>query len=565
MKEIGKDKSELKPLNTNIQKKLKGDTQGVIKFADGLFSTIYTTSEGNVAITNSPPYNPVTLKRLIQANNKLLQCIQAMEVNIDGTGHSFVAIDSDTEVSEEDFQRLTDFFNEPYPNEGFIEQRRKLRNDLESTGNAYLSVIENLNGEVVATQVLPSAKVRVGKSSKTIMRDFTVKRNGVDLKLSLPVREDVYSYTEEKTVSYYLSYGSSQFINKTTGQVSPTELPINLKGGKIIHFRVVDDPTSNYGVPRWINQLPSVIGSRKAEEQNLELLDNGGIPSAIIFLKGGAAVDDAHKTLTGFLSGGYETNRAVAVTVQSTEGTIDSAGKVDVQVERFGSESVQDSMYQNYQQDCKNNLRLAFRLPPLFTGETQDFSYATAYISYMVAEAQVFKPERDAFDEIINNTIVKALGVTTAKFQSNPISLSDASEQLKALMSIREVVEPQDIVDTVNQLADLNVRYKEDAEFTVTSNRSLTNGLGSVGESLPTGVLKSDSNPLDRLQSAVDNLFSFALDYGKYLGLLHGKPTLDGVELSKKFDKLSEQEKSTVNKIISVGAFQTTSLDCCNE
>ena len=565
MKEIGKDSSELKPLNTNIQKNLKKDTQKVMKFSDGLFSSIYSTSEGNVAVTNQPPYNPVSLKRLTQANNKLLQCVQAMEVNVDGTGFSFVAVDSDTEISEEDFQRLTDFFSEPYPNEGFIEQRRRLRNDLESTGNAYLSIIENFNGEVVACQVLPSANVRVGKSSKITMRDFVVRRNGADLKLSLPVKEDIYSYKEYGVTYYYLAYGTTQYINKNTGQISAETLPLSLMGGKVIHFKMVDDPTSNYGVPRWVNQIPSVIGSRKAEEQNLELLDNGGIPSAIIFLKGGAAVDDAHKTLTGFLSGGYETNRAVAVTVQSTEGTIDSAGKVDVQVERFGSESVQDSMYQNYQKDCKDNLRLAFRLPPLFTGETQDFSYATAYISYMVAEAQVFKPERDAFDEIINNTIVKALGVTTARFQSNPISLSDATEQLKALMSIREVVEPQDVVDTVNQLADLNVRYKEDSTFTTTASSSATNGLGSIGGEGATGVLKSDAKPFDSLLSAVDDLFNFSLEYGKHLGLLHGKPSIDKDELVKKFDSLSEKDKSTVNKIISVGAFQTTSLNCCDE
>lgn len=545
-------KNDLKSTGATLKKIIKTDTENVKKFSSTLYSSIYTPEDktgSNTSIVTTPPFNPVTLKRLCQVNNRLLQCVQTMEVNIDGTGHTFVPIDSETEISEEDFQTLTDFFNEPYPNEGFIEQRRKLRNDLESTGNGYLSVIENGKGEMVACQVLPSARIKVGKSSQTISRDFIVKRKGVDFTLSLPTREDVYSYQDENgNLTYFLGYGTEQFIHKKTGVIS-SNLDIVNRGGKIIHFRIVDDPTSYYGIPRWINQLPSVTGSRKAEEQNLELLDNGGIPSAIIFLKGGTAVDDAERTLAGFLNGGFETNRAVAVTIQSTEGTIDSTGKVDVQVERFGSESVRDSMYQNYQQDCRTNIRQAFRLPPLFTGETSDYTYATAYISYMIAEAQIFKPERDAFDEVINNSIVKALGVTTAKFQSNPISLSDATEQLKAVMSVKDIAEPQDIIDTVNQLADLNLRFKEGATFTTS-----TNELGTIGDNIPESVLKSDTQ----------NILEFALDMGRVKGLISGEPTHDKAEIVKKFDKMTAKQQAFINQVISIAVFQTTEIDCCH-
>lgn len=48
----------------------------------------------------------------------------------------------------------------------------------------------------------------------------------------------------------------------------------------------------------------------------------------------------------------------------------------------------------------------------MFIGKAADYNFATAYTAYMVAEAQVFLPERDEFDNnMINATIVKALGV----------------------------------------------------------------------------------------------------------------------------------------------------------
>ena len=151
-----------------------------------------------------------------------------------------------------------------------------------------------------------------------------------------------------------------------------------------------DDPETPYGIPRWINQLPSALGSRKAEEQNLDFLDSGGIPAAIIFINGGQVATDSSSTLKDYVSGkNRQKNKAVVVELQSTSGTIDKAGSTSVQVERFGSETIKDSMYRNYDKDCEEHVRLAFRLPPIFLGKASDYNYATAVVAYQVAEAQV--------------------------------------------------------------------------------------------------------------------------------------------------------------------------------
>lgn len=542
-----------------ITKVVKKDTKAVTKASSVTFNGLINAADKG--IRNPRPYDPASLKGLLQVNNKLLQCIQAMEVNIDGTGHTFVPVDSEIEMTEADEQTLQNFFSEPYPNIGFIEMRRKVRNDLESTGNAYLSVIRNGMDEVVALQHLPATHTSMGLTTPVVNLDFTLTRNGKEIDVTLPVREHTFVYMEvEGEKTHFMEFGAKQSIDSKTGKIAKSGAVIEAKGGEVIHLTLVEDPRSGYGVPRWINQLPSVVGSRKAEEQNLELLDNGGVPSAIIFLKGGAAVEQAEETLTGFLSGGFETNRAVSVSIQSTEGTIDKGGNVDVQVERFGSESVQDSMYRSYGAECKENIRLAFRLPPLFTGETSDFTFATAYISYMVAEAQVFKPERDVFDEIINTTVVRALGVTTAKFRSNPISLKNVEEQLKAVMSVKEVVDPQNLIDTVNSLVGTELKYVDGKEFSISASRSV--GGFNVGD---LAASNDAGGGLALAKSAVPdyNLLELALDYGRLKNLVDGELTLDAMEVHKKVDALTDNERALVSKIISIAAFQSTTVECC--
>lgn len=542
-----------------ITKVVKKDTKAVTKASSVTFNGLINAADKG--IRNPRPYDPASLKGLLQVNNKLLQCIQAMEVNIDGTGHTFVPVDSEIEMTEADEQTLQNFFSEPYPNIGFIEMRRKVRNDLESTGNAYLSVIRNGMDEVVALQHLPATHTSMGLTTPVVNLDFTLTRNGKEIDVTLPVREHTFVYMEvEGEKTHFMEFGAKQSIDSKTGKVAKSGEVLDSKGGEVIHLTLVEDPRSGYGVPRWINQLPSVVGSRKAEEQNLELLDNGGVPSAIIFLKGGAAVEQAEETLTGFLSGGFETNRAVSVSIQSTEGTIDKGGNVDVQVERFGSESVQDSMYRSYGAECKENIRLAFRLPPLFTGETSDFTFATAYISYMVAEAQVFKPERDVFDEIINTTVVRALGVTTAKFRSNPISLKNVEEQLKAVMSVKEVVDPQNLIDTVNSLVGTELKYVEGKEFSISASRSV--GGVNVGD---LAASNDAGGGLAIAKSAVPdyNLLELALDYGRIKNLVDGELTLGATEIHQKVDALTDNERALVSKIISIAAFQSTTVECC--
>ena len=462
------DSKPIEPTISFVQKVIKDDTYMVLSSAktemeDEFTSLYWTTSlQNNVLI--QPPYNPKELKRLVYHNNILNQCVQAMEVNIDGTGFSIVGVEKDKDPDSAEADTATSFFTEPYPGVSFTELRRLVRRDVESVGYGYLEAVRALDGTLAGVRYINNSHIRLVKLGDPELVKKVISRNGKDVSISLYERERRFQQKIGNFTKHYREFNSSRELNMLTGEWEKEGQPIDSKNRatELILFSADPDVSTPYSVPRWINVLPSVIGSRKAEEANLEFFDSGGMPPAIIFVQGGVLAKDASDQLRQYLTGQSKSrHRAVVVEALSSSGSLDSAGTVQVKVERFGTESTKDAMYANYDKAAEEKVRTAFRLPPMFLGKAADYNFATAMTSYMVAEAQVFQPEREEFDNIINRTLVKALGLKTVKFQSNPIRLKDVATQLKLLELAKDVVEGDGWVESVNNMSDGTLKYKE--------------------------------------------------------------------------------------------------------
>lgn len=454
---------------TFIQQVIKGETwlvmaQSAVELEDE-FASLYFTSGQQNNLFLMPPFEPNVLLNLVQSNNVLNQCIEAMEVNIDGTGYEFVPSEEGKDIDTKEEKIARSLFEEPYPNLSLVTIRRKLRRQMESVGYGFLEVLRTLAGDVVGLRNVETAHVRMVKLDAPIQVEKTVERDGKEIKLKLWERERRFAQTVAlKQQVYYREYGTSRQINRDTGDWESTDKPVppDKRGTELLCLGINPDVTTPYWLPRWINQLPSVVGSRAAEEQNLQFLDAGGLPPAIVFIQGGTLIKDTSDQLRMYLSGlNKNKNRAVVVEVQSSSGSLDAAGKVDVKVERFGSAQSQDAMYTIYDESTKEHVRIGFRLPPLFLGYAADYNFATAQTSYMVAEAQVFSPERTEFDEMINKTIIKEMKLKTLKFKSKPITLKDVETQLKALELAAQIATRESYLKEVNTAASMDLEMAD--------------------------------------------------------------------------------------------------------
>jgi len=335
---------------TFVQKVIGNDTwmvmaQSAVQLEDE-YSSLYYTTQNQSNVFLQPPFVPAELKNLCLTNNVLNQCVEAMEVNIDGTGYEFVGLAEGQEPDKAEVEAAEAFFNEPTPGQSFISIRRALRRELETVGYAYLEVLRNPADEVVGLRNIFTHNVRMVKLDAPVMVTKTVTRQGKEVELTMWERERRFAQRVAlKQLVYYREFGSTRHVNRNDGRWEDDGSTGNLvhevkpeeRGTELLMFGIHPDIQTPYFVPRWVNQMPSVVGSRKAEELNLEYLDSGGMPPAMIFLQGGTLAKDASNQLKAYLSGLNKNKyRAVVVDVQSNSGSLESTATVQVKVERFG-------------------------------------------------------------------------------------------------------------------------------------------------------------------------------------------------------------------------------------
>ena len=329
-----------------------------------------------------PPYNLRQLDALSQENNTLGPCIEVMVTNIDGTGYGFVSEDTDEDDAEDDpkVDALEEFFAQPWPDMSFKEMRRMLRRDRERTGNAYIEVLRNAQDKIVMFRRVDAKMMRMLRLDDAIPVDVTVVRDGEKQTVKVMTRERRYcQLVNGVTLMYFKEFGSKRDLHKKTAVWSPQgqRLPAEQRATEILHFTAIPDAHTPYGIPRWVNQIPSVLGSRKAEEFNMEFFDAGGIPPVLVVLQGGTMQATTRQALMEMNSGeAKKKNRMQILEVEASSGSLAQTPQAKVTVERFGADRQSNSMFEKYDERCEERVRRSFRIPPIFLGSSKDYNFA---------------------------------------------------------------------------------------------------------------------------------------------------------------------------------------------
>lgn len=521
-----------------LAKRVPGDVviSHALEVEDDRAGVVETVSR-NLII--EPEFHPGLLEQLVLNNSSLTQLVNAMEVNVAGTGWELVAMDtlkmeaeiegampgtSDPderatareemlrarEAAELEFQEEVDgqreslegFFREPWPGMSFTTIRRQLRDSKEKTGNSYLEVLRNAAGEIVFARTIDPKLMRLVRLDDPVVVEKTLERGGAEVTQAVSIRERRFVQhvgggalvpkfhqpgfgspsldpnarsTEMDTrrlfssqgtrVVYFKEFGASRDLDMWTGiwAQDGEEIPMERRATEIIHETVIKSPRTPYGLPRWINNLPSVMGNRKAEEFNLAFFRAGGVPPLLITVAGGQMAERSRKALDEMMNNQNPASKHQAVLLEiSSSGRMDKANKVTVDVVRFGSERMQDSMFQKYDQQTRFKIRESFRLPPLFIGDPEAHNFATAKASYLVAEAQVFQPERDEEDEIYTMKLLRNMpNGLRFRFRSLPLVIDDAADQVKCIeiAADNSLVGGEQLVEALNKVCNLELKF----------------------------------------------------------------------------------------------------------
>lgn len=472
---------ETAELNCTIHK-IKNQTSGTVTtkaLAEDAFSPLYVGGGGGVAL--EPPCSIERLERYVEENNALRSCIDAYAVNISGTGVTLLK-DGVEVAKEDDSNGFYDFFKRCNLKQSLTTVRKKLTRYVEGSGNGYLEYVRSIDGTLMFLNALPATNIRLVRLGDPIVIPVQINRFGRVIDMSVSIRPRAYVQSVDGMFVYFKEAGVPIHINAKTGEWGEN-IPYEDRGTELVHYTAIEAVDSPYGLPRWYSQIPSVVGSRKAEELNVGFFSAGGVPPAIVFVTGGLLKSGVATQLENIFNASPTANsgRAAVVEVQGSGGSLDKETVPKVSVEKFDEDG--DSRWENYDAKCESRVRGSFRLPPLFVGKTDDYNFASAYTSYLVAEAQVFAPERFEFDEQFNNTVMLELDPTGRyTIRSKPVSIANVETQLKALGVAGSIqgVSKQPMVEVLSGILGVELEYDESKDVGVREVLQAMGGATSI-------------------------------------------------------------------------------------
>jgi len=464
----------------------------------------------------SPPFDLLTLTMLPEHNSELGQSVASMVTNIESTGYRFPSIMKEKEESEIEESikkqinaeqvRLKNFFKW-CTEETFIEFREKQRTDIETTGNAYFEVLRDSKGNIQSFTHMPAYQMRIGRMEPEhtecnrkileLQEDGTIKTRSLK-RLKRFRRYIQCRYASSVTagnsvtshrIRWFKEFGDPRTYDCENGTLIPesklASFPEEKKATEIIH-RSIYSARSAYGLPRFIGNLLSIFGDRAAEEINYVTLRNNNIPSMAVLVSNGQLTEGTIKRIEDFVesqiqgSDNYSKFLIVEAEGRGFEG--EDGGQFKIDIKPLTDAQNRDSLFQNYSSNNQDKIRRAFRLPPIFVGRADDYTRTTAESSRRLADEQIFAPERDKFDELMNRIIFPEMGIIFHTFKSNSPNTTDNDKLVKILATSEKTggMTPaiaRSMLEEIlgRDLGDFPVGFPKDMPFSLTMAEAVKN------------------------------------------------------------------------------------------
>lgn len=428
---------------------------------------------GLVPIT--PPYDIPSLRATYDQSNMLRQCVTAYVTNIAQYGWEIVAASEDTEIDEDERKELQSFIDSANADESLATLHASIVEDYERMGFGYMEVIRDKTRRVSILRHAKASLIRLcPKDAEAVPIQYDVVRGKRSSYVTEMKTFRVYVQLVAAKMTYFKEFGDPRKLNFETGKFETKETPVppEKEATELIHFKQnSEDP---YGVPRWINQLPSILGSRESEEVNLRYFEDNTVPPMILSVAGGRLTGESYRALERLLKqqgvGKERQNQIMLIEAVAESESLDGKGTVSLQVDKLTDTRPSDGLFKDYDESNQAKVRSSFRLPPVAVGLSQDVTFATANVSAFIAETQVYAPARATFDEVYNKRLVnslRGLNLKTVCLRSRAPAITNPETLIKSLtaLNVMGAVTPRTALLASNKILQIELpEYPEKGE-----------------------------------------------------------------------------------------------------
>jgi PBSX family phage portal protein len=392
-----------------------------------------------------------------------------MVTNIISYGYRVVPRYPNVEMDASEVNELESFIEFANPEESLVAINEKLVSDFEVYGFGMHEVMRSKNGKIAAIRPLSAHSMfLLRKTDEDEWVEITNKVKRGKRFVTVRDRKRFRRYVQQigSTRIYYKEFGDPRRMNYKTGAYETDEKPIDDEwlATEVLHRRQYDkDP---YGTPRWISQMPNILGSREAEEVNLRYFEDNTVPPMIMSVSGGRLTRTSFQEIKELLNregvGKERQNQIILIEALPETSGLDDKGNVQIKIDKLADVRPSDGLFKDYDEGNIAKVRSSFRLPPVVIGLSQDVTFATANVSAFVAETQVFLPERRGHDEFFNKMLVnhpRGLNLQTVRLESKGPAITNPEQVIKTMTALNVMggLTPRKAIDLANEAMQLTI------------------------------------------------------------------------------------------------------------
>ena len=451
------------------------------------FATMYSGAAKHAILEPMFPFKE--LITIYLESSILRQCAEAYKVNIESYGNVWEYIGPAGQQQDEPAKKekaiLSSVLDRLSCINSLIETRELSRIDYEVLGWRCFEVARDQKGRVTLFDYVPASTVRMTKKDKTEV-EVSVEYTDPDTgkistdKISRTFRRFVQVDPTSQRKTFFKEFGDPRAIDPETGDENTT-LKVEDQATEIyVDAQYV--PGHVYGLPRWIGQIPCILGSKEAEIVNLNFFRDNAIPALAVLVSGGSLTQESFDKIQEYIlavKGQKSMHRVMVIEAAADDG----AGSIDhsqpapkIDMKPMISERQQEGLFQEYDEKNAGKVRSAFRLPPIFIGRAEDYTRASAFASMQTAEDQIFGPERMRFDMLVNSKVLNTYKPVYWKYKSMGAPLSDPDSIAKILGSLGKegALTPNIVIKVANQILDIDMQIIDqkwgDIPFEITTS-----------------------------------------------------------------------------------------------
>lgn len=265
---------------------------------------------------------------------------------------------------------------------------------------------------------------------KVIVRNESGKGYQVKTKLdSKRFRLYRQSYDDGKTFIFFKEFGDPRFYHRETGELLEKKSDIRkaVRNGKVAtELWYMEDKVVKgmYSSPKHRGLSVDLIGDEQASEINANVVRKNAVPNIAIT----GDIDDSSIRRLSEFNESVENNRYRRNMILWLKPLTDDFGKESkLNIIPLKDSQINDSMFKDYRNKVKNDVREAHRLPEIVLSQKSGSTREEIKSNIALAEEQVFAPIRAKFERFINDYVLPDLDIASTVIYLNTPNVTEAT------------------------------------------------------------------------------------------------------------------------------------------